>query len=258
MNDYAGGSSSNDRRSQHPHPTATHNHNSLDNDWKKLSNDQKEAAELLRQAPRLLQQVEESYLLRHHRRNYPTFHEFEVVIGARLGVGGFGVVFQIENLSLQPEIVELKCNTHEREIQEQPKEQDSSASSPIHDEQIRENDKSNDQFSGKEDAHKDESHYEVQHARQHMARFVRRDGEARYAIKRLHEDLPELARARGQIDLAMEALFLSGLWHPNISKFRRVISIGCQVLYEWHAREMTVYSTSPLSKTYPSQDERHS
>jgi hypothetical protein len=45
-------------------------------------------------------------------------------------------------------------------------------------------------------------------------------GEARYAIKRLHwESLNEFERTRGAIDLAMEAMYLSALSHPNISTF---------------------------------------
>jgi hypothetical protein len=46
----------------------------------------------------------------------------------------------------------------------------------------------------------------------------RTGGEARYAIKKLHlETLGEFERTRGTIDLAMEALYLSALSHPNIS-----------------------------------------
>jgi hypothetical protein len=46
----------------------------------------------------------------------------------------------------------------------------------------------------------------------------RGNGEARYAIKMLHpETLSEFERTRGMIDLAMEAMYLSALSHPNIS-----------------------------------------
>jgi len=71
------------------------------------------------------------------------------------------------------------------------------------------------------DERKDEEHYELGVARKHMQQHVRRNGrDARYAIKRLHSDLSVLERARGVIDLAIEAKLLSVLWHPNIGTFR--------------------------------------
>lgn len=79
----------------------------------------------------------------------------------------------------------------------------------------------------------DEEHYDVDVARRHMRDNARRggagvgdgataSGDARYAIKRLHHGLGTLERARGTIDLAIEARFLSVLWHPNIVKMRAV------------------------------------
>jgi hypothetical protein len=69
-----------------------------------------------------------------------------------------------------------------------------------------------------EDGLEDDTHYHVDHARQFMADNVRRNGDARYAFKRLHREMRELDRTRGMIDLAIEAKFLSVLWHPNIGK----------------------------------------
>jgi hypothetical protein len=48
---------------------------------------------------------------------------------------------------------------------------------------------------------------------------VTKNGYARYALKRLHNDLTELERARGMVDLAVEAKYLSLVWHPNISTY---------------------------------------
>jgi len=70
----------------------------------------------------------------------------------------------------------------------------------------------------------DNIHYDVQNARQHMAQHVRRNGDARYAVKRLHRDLSDLERTRGMIDMAIEAKFLSAVWHPNIVKMRGIAS----------------------------------
>lgn len=64
----------------------------------------------------------------------------------------------------------------------------------------------------------DDPHYEVRRARHLMAHNVKRNGSARYAIKRLHKDLSDLERTRGMIDMALEAEYLSVLWHPNIGK----------------------------------------
>ncbi|GKY91120.1 hypothetical protein MPSEU_000084800 [Mayamaea pseudoterrestris] len=233
-----------DRRSQHPHPTATHNQDRIDDDRKQTSNDQKEASNLLRQAPQLLKQVEDSFLVKHHRRSYPTFRASEVTVGPLLGVGGFGVVFEVENLTLRL-LVDTdddkgsKAIKRNEKLQEQPTELPNSFSESLArivtdtDKSAHQNKTSdvsfltpieqlNDFHDDKASVDKDDSHYEVHSARRHMVQFVRRNGEARYAIKRLHKDLPELARVRGMIDLAMEATFLSGLWHPNIIKMRAV------------------------------------
>jgi hypothetical protein len=65
----------------------------------------------------------------------------------------------------------------------------------------------------------DEFHYDVEKARGLMSLRVTKNGYARYALKRLHNDLTELERARGMIDLAVEAKYLSLVWHPNISTY---------------------------------------
>lgn len=64
----------------------------------------------------------------------------------------------------------------------------------------------------------DHVHYDITQARKWMAREPRRDGYGRYAIKKLKENLSELEQARAMVDLAVEAKFLSIVWHPNISK----------------------------------------
>jgi hypothetical protein len=61
-------------------------------------------------------------------------------------------------------------------------------------------------------------HYDIRKARHWMEKQCQRKGVSRYALKRLHNNLSDLERARGMVDLAVEAKFLSVVWHPNISK----------------------------------------
>merc|ERR1719491_714822 len=68
----------------------------------------------------------------------------------------------------------------------------------------------------------DDSHYDIDEARDLMNRKVLRRGVTRYALKRLHEELSEVGKARAMIDLAVEAKYLSVVWHPNIVKMRGV------------------------------------
>jgi serine/threonine protein kinase len=59
-------------------------------------------------------------------------------------------------------------------------------------------------------------------ARKLIARRCMRNGQARYAAKRVRGDLDEFLEARGRIDLAIEVKFLHALSHPNIVKMRGV------------------------------------
>ena len=65
----------------------------------------------------------------------------------------------------------------------------------------------------------DHIHYDVTKARHFMSDRCKRHGSSRYALKRLHGCLDPAERARGMIDLAVEAKYLSVVWHPNISEF---------------------------------------
>ena len=98
-----------------------------------------------------------------------------------------------------------------------------------HDDQDDDND-STDEGTGQIHHH----HYDVKGARQFMKEHVKRNGDARYAIKRLHKDLTQLERVRGMIDLALEAKFLSALWHPNISTCRMYFIVCQSVKYRSH------------------------
>jgi serine/threonine protein kinase len=245
-------------RSQHPHPT--------DNGVKGVGGQEHEAAEnLAREAPGLLKEVEESYLVRHHQRSYPTFKASEVNVGPLLGAGGFGLVFEVEDLNIQLVARSTEDETHSAQrLSTQKQGQDSSERDVLHADddptKKRHVRKSSgvsfhiptpteaevESVGGHESdsiADIDDSHYDVLHARSHMKKFVRRDGDARYAIKRLRKDLNELARTRGMLDLAIEARFLSGLWHPNISKYREV-----HVLFHMIISHQLIFQMTPQSR----------
>jgi len=57
-------------------------------------------------------------------------------------------------------------------------------------------------------------------ARSHMSMNFLRDGDARYAIKKLRKDLDEAETIKGIVDLALEAKFLAVTDHPHIVKIR--------------------------------------
>jgi hypothetical protein len=174
------------------------------------------AIKLLRSGEKLLDAVESSDFCSsaafHTQvaRTYPTFDKSEIKVGPVLGHGGFGIVFEVK------EIV-LKKSPDEAPV-EQPKEDSKSRSDHDdhdHDELLDHMDYTN-----------------VSKARFLMAANVRRqkitrlpngdeiDGAARYAVKRLRSDLNDMHRARGTIDLVIEAKFLARLTHPNIIKMR--------------------------------------
>jgi len=59
-------------------------------------------------------------------------------------------------------------------------------------------------------------------SRMHMANNYLRDGDARYAIKKLRKDLDKEDTLKGIYDLALEAKFLAVIEHPHIIKIRAV------------------------------------
>lgn len=73
---------------------------------------------------------------------------------------------------------------------------------------------------GARDALEEDEFYDISEAKELMAKNYLRDGDARYAVKYLHDDLTPLEEARGRIDLAIEAKYLSVISHPNIIKMR--------------------------------------
>jgi hypothetical protein len=227
---------------------------------------------LLAESSRLLKEVDESEILTSGRKRlYPTFERSELKFGPLLGVGGFGIVFEVKDFNLKiptvVEVTETKSNQTTAEATEAaatdapsgatatdaatPSESNENggdaatdahggsddltershtgddSQSPIIHTTIAFNKNDNDfgEYADIEElpnstaATHDDEHYDVYTARKLMARMARRNGDARYAVKRLHRDLTDLERARGMIDLAIEAKYLSVVWHPNIGPY---------------------------------------
>jgi hypothetical protein len=205
-------------------------------------------SKLLAQASDLLKEVDESEILRNARKRlYPTFKRSEIKFGPLLGVGGFGIVFEVKDINLnipaevEVEVSETKPHPTATSSTDAPTATSTSESNRGNPDNgcsgltalmlqnceeapssaittIAFNDDLNhvaielpNVFTTQDDAH-----YDVRIARKQMLQMVRRNGDARYAVKRLHRDLTDLERARGMIDLAIEAKYLSVMWHPNI------------------------------------------
>ena len=184
----------------------------------KLRKDQETAKELLDRAHDILREADESYIAKNSgpRRVYPTFVLSEEKIGPSLGVGGFANVFEVKEFLLNE-----SQQKHFR-IDEDAETNGATATSAANDKgdvSANNGTKSNDERVDLSKLNEDETHYDIRHARKTMSQLVQRNGSARYAIKKFHYDLNELERTRGMIDLALEAKYLSVLWHPNISKF---------------------------------------
>jgi hypothetical protein len=197
------------------------------------------------EAASILQQVDEAYLFQNDeqpKRHYPTFDSKEVALGNLLGFGGFCCVYEVCKIQLKEEVEEAdtscsssssngSSNVNDDDKVEHPDVSSSSAPSPHLDgkENTADNGVSiNDTTKTVMPAHVDDTHthhYHVDDAREFMQQHVHRNGEARYAIKKLRKDLGDLERTRGMIDLAIEAKYLTALWHPNIIKMRAMASV---------------------------------
>jgi serine/threonine protein kinase len=69
----------------------------------------------------------------------------------------------------------------------------------------------------------DLSDFEQREERGFMRAHCMRGGLARYAVKRIRNDVPDEMKEDAAIDLASEAKFLASLSHPNIVKLRAVV-----------------------------------
>jgi hypothetical protein len=210
-----------------------------------MTTDQQEsefARKMLLRSDAILAAVDEAYIIKergHKVRAMPTFRPEEISLGQTLGTGGFGIVNEIKGLFLdkddkdEAELFQAQAQSEEDSndeksalmtalIQNNPQ---GAADATLPSTGLRKRTSepkltdqraalSTDKVSRVSDAN---IHYDVREAKVVMSKRAIKCGRGRYALKRLHSDLSELERARGMIDLAVEAKYLSTVWHPNIS-----------------------------------------
>lgn len=204
------------------------------------------AVSLLADANRPIQAVEDSDFCQKHSvmRRYPVFTPAEIAMGPRLGYGGFGVVFEVDELIL---------NTDKEEtLMKQPKAPAALTQGDVTPDEdtalrascasimsvatsVRVHSAASTDYDNDSEDREHEHHYDVSEARKIMAANVKRNGDSRYAIKCLRPDLSEVSRAHGMIDAVIEVKLLARLCHPNISTYMVVyclcLPIDCLLLY---------------------------
>jgi hypothetical protein len=212
-----------------------------------IHTDEKEtefARKMLLRADAILEAVDQAYIIKergHKVRAMPTFRPEEISLGETLGTGGFGIVNEIKGFFLDEEDKnEAELFQAQAQSEEDPNDEKSTlmtaliqnnpqgaadatlpstglrkrTSEPKVTDQRAALTTDTDEVAHESDAH---IHYDVKEAKEVMATRAIKCGRGRYALKRLHNDLSELERSRGMIDLAVEAKYLSTVWHPNIS-----------------------------------------
>lgn len=170
-----------------------------------MSVDEQRARDLLARADKILKSVDDSYIIKERNfqpRPMPTFKHSEIELGRTLGAGGFGIVSEITAFDLV------------KEDEEAAKEDSNTGNGAV----------GVGISPSATEMYEDDSHYDISEARGLMQKRCLRRGVTRYALKRLHDDLTEVEKARGMIDLAVEAKYLSVVWHPNIGMQAFLIS----------------------------------
>lgn len=190
-------------------------------------------------AAKLLAEIDNAFIIQqrnHDQRPMPTFAETELKLGLILGTGGFGIVKEVVEFNLDP-LYDGDDNDNDHGLG-----QDQSHGNNRDNPQQASNSGTAEVTSSRplgrrfptrtanyeitdcpEDASRnDHVHYDIRAARQLMQERCLRRGNARYALKRLHGCLTPAERARGMLDLAAEAKYLSVVWHPNIIKLRGI------------------------------------
>jgi hypothetical protein len=167
-----------------------------------MSDENRASQRILDQAAAVLAAIDASFIVTqrdHDLRPLPTFRAEDIALGPVLGTGGFGIVYEVAQFHPEPPVskpIEPMADATTRSPETVHRRQVSHTATT--DEEL---------FRG--DLH---VHYDVNKAKEWMHRST--DG--RYAFKRLQRGLTPVERARGMLDLATEAKYLSIVWHPNI------------------------------------------
>lgn len=179
-----------------------------------------DAQRMMLKADEILSAVDDSFIItqRNHKpRLLPSFRPEEITLGKILGKGGFGVVHGIDKFTLDPEEQEYQEKRAEQEVADSLDRADGDDDNDKRERRVSTVATTPEDLS----RHGSHVHYDVRKARHWMDKRCERDGAARYALKRLHSTLNEFELARGMIDLAVEAKYLSIVWHPNIGTLIR-------------------------------------
>ena len=196
-----------------------------------------ESLQILSKANQLLASVDDSFIVtkRDHKvRQLPTFRYDEIALGSVLGTGGFGIVYEITNITVDRQ----HHSSHESAPLEGSDQNEPPATNAIQQPQkdsidvnIDKSDWQNRESSSIRSVssidvhnnHDSHIHYKVHKAKDWMEKYCCMTSSkvvsSRYALKRLQKGLTTVERSRGILDLALEAKYLSIVWHPNISTF---------------------------------------
>jgi hypothetical protein len=202
------------------------------------------ARRMLEKSDAILAEVDRAYIIKdrgHKVRAMPTFRPEEISLGRVLGTGGFGIVNEIKGFFLDKGEDQADCQTQAQSeedsneevvsalIQNNPQDIADATSPLLPATGLRKRNGSETKLTDQRAANVTDKatqaadlldahiHYDVKQAKEVMSKRAVKCGRGRYALKRLHADLSQLERARGMIDLAVEAKYLSVVWHPNIS-----------------------------------------
>lgn len=208
---------------------------------------------LLARAPAILEQIDKAYIVTHrgHRvKPMPTFEPEELSLGKFLGSGGFSIVHEISGICLnQPEVdnddpaapaanhttangatedpatattVRLPPSTPSVRFDGVDKEEENEIDDSSHHQKAPPSSSSASAQNNLDPASSSPPVVDLNETRRLMEKRAVRNGQGRYAIKRLHGKLNALEKARGRLDLAVEAKYLAVVSHPNIIKLRGI------------------------------------
>ena len=214
--------------------------------------DAKAAKKFLAKANKILAAIDAASICpyaQYKKRIVPSFKSSEVTINKLLGSGGFGSVYEIESFDDAPVNEgsnEAITNISSKSLRNVPTRMHSEPYNVPKDETEKPAKRSNtititdrDDTDDSDDDECDEDddifhenmnnpgtlktiHSQNQLRAKMRKRPRRKNGEARFVLKRLKDDLSALEQARGMVDLAIETKFLTIVYHPNIIKVRGI------------------------------------
>ena len=174
----------------------------------------------------------------------------EIEVGKLLGRGEFGVVNEVEKFNVTEECHCVVClgkteetpsvqkltiegipheTPHRRGKQESTGSRVSFADVPITINDIQYIHENRDEVDQPDISDSDgddiPEDFELREERGFMRVHCKREGLARYAVKRVKDDVPHIMKEDAAIDLASEAKFLASLSHPNIIKLRAIVGV---------------------------------